>query len=180
MDELISNCCGSGSWRGKPIFLKSQPRPLNLREIQLIADILAEEYRVLKAYNGKQALEIARTHRPTVIVSDVMMPKMTGLELIEALRDDPATRNIPVILLSAAIPRSLATKADAFLSKPFELEALEQLVARFVKARHQAHDTLDNTLENEEGPEEEPPSINYPRQKTQVYDDSDDETQMTA
>lgn len=109
---------------------------------ELIAAILAEYYQVLKAYNGQQALALARTHKPTLVVSDVMMPHMTGLELLEALRAEEVTADIPVILLSAATPKSLAVKADAFLTKPFELKTLEKVVSRFVQARLKAQRTL--------------------------------------
>lgn len=95
---------------------------------ELLAEILSEKYEVIKAYNGKDALELARQRRPDLVISDVMMPHMSGVELLKALRDDPETKKIPMILLSAASPQSVAQEAQAFIRKPFELEVLEKIV----------------------------------------------------
>lgn len=97
---------------------------------ELLAEVLSEEYEVLKAFNGKDGLELARERKPDIVISDVMMPHMSGVELLKALRDDADTANIPVILLSAAPLRSKITEASAFLTKPFEIEVLEKVVSR--------------------------------------------------
>ncbi|HEU5085269.1 MAG TPA: response regulator, partial [Acidimicrobiales bacterium] len=60
-----------------------------------------EGYLVLRAEDGEQGLAVALESRPDIIVSDVMMPKMSGIELVVALKRAEATRSIPVILLSA-------------------------------------------------------------------------------
>lgn len=97
---------------------------------ELLAEVLAGDYEVIKAYNGKTAYELAKAKKPDVIISDVMMPHMSGVELLKALRSDPATEHIPVILLSAAPLKAKVAEASAFLTKPFEIEVLEKVVAK--------------------------------------------------
>lgn len=59
-----------------------------------------EKYNVITASDGEEGLEKARSTNPTIILLDVMMPKMNGMELLEKLKSDPATKPIPVIMLS--------------------------------------------------------------------------------
>jgi len=101
----------------------------------LVAEILSSEgYEVIQASDGLEALEMARQYRPSLILSDIMMPHMSGLELITALRQHPSTASIPVILLSAAYilppdqtnPKGVA----AFLAKPFDIATLAALVEK--------------------------------------------------
>jgi CheY-like chemotaxis protein len=94
-------------------------------------------YTPLIANNGRQALELARARHPALVITDMMMPYMDGVELIAALRQDAskeARAPIPTILLSAAgFKRMMAAGADAILSKPFDLDELEALIRRFLK-----------------------------------------------
>lgn len=116
---------------------------------ELLAEILAEQYDVIKAYNGKEALELARQKRPDLIISDVMMPQMSGVELLQALRADPATQDTPVILLSAASPQSVAEQAEAFIRKPFEVEVLERVVENLAQGKKNSSDSdIDNKYSN--------------------------------
>jgi CheY-like chemotaxis protein len=94
-------------------------------------------FRVVQAVDGEQALALARELHPTLAVLDVMMPRLTGTEVLEALRADPATRDLRVILLSARaqendIERGLAAGADAYLAKPFQAPELLELVQRML------------------------------------------------
>lgn len=102
---------------------------------ELIAEIFEDEYNVIKAYNGKQALELFWRHKPTLVLSDVMMPEMTGLELLETLKKDKAASKVPVILLSAGLPQTNFQKADGFVRKPFSIEELENAVRFFLNNR---------------------------------------------
>ncbi len=84
-----------------------------------------EGFTVLRATDGAIGLEQAQAHRPDIIVSDVMMPNMSGLELVAALKSDDATKAIPVILLSAKaqgtdIRQGIDVGADEYMTKPFE------------------------------------------------------------
>lgn len=92
-------------------------------------------FRVAQAVDGEQALALARDLLPDVLVLDVMMPRMTGTEVVTALRADPATASLRVVLLSARaqeadVERGLGAGADAYLAKPFQAPELIELVGR--------------------------------------------------
>jgi CheY-like chemotaxis protein len=95
-------------------------------------------YTPLIATNGRQALELARARHPALIITDMMMPYMDGVELIATLHKDAAADGYaptPTILLSAAgLKRMRAAGADAILPKPFDLDVLEALLHRFLDA----------------------------------------------
>jgi two-component system chemotaxis response regulator CheY len=84
-------------------------------------------YEIVEAGNGVAALERMRESRPDLVITDLMMPVMSGRELIERLRADPATASTPILILSAN-SRLLVGEADAMLSKPFDLEDLVEQV----------------------------------------------------
>ena len=107
---------------------------------ELLAEVLAGEYEVIKAFNGKTAYEIAREVKPDLIISDVMMPQMSGVELLKALRNVPDTAHIPVILLSAVPLKAKIAEASAFLAKPFEIEVLEKVVAKVAHEEAQTNE----------------------------------------
>lgn len=92
-----------------------------------------EGFEVLTAADGEVALALAIAEQPDVIVSDVMMPKMSGLELARALKADEATAGIPVVLLSAKaqvhdVREGMDAGADDYVTKPFEPLELVALV----------------------------------------------------
>lgn len=90
-------------------------------------------HQVVRAHDGREALQLARTQRPNLVVTDHMMPRLSGLDLCRAIREDEALRETPVILLSAALPPE-AQEAYAYLAKPFELDDFEALVKRTLDA----------------------------------------------
>jgi PAS domain S-box-containing protein len=97
-----------------------------------VARLLAPQYRVLLAADGKEALEIMAGTSPDLLLSDVMMPHLDGLALLKAVRANPRTRELPVVLLSArageeAKIQGLGVGADDYLIKPF---AARELLAR--------------------------------------------------
>jgi CheY-like chemotaxis protein len=86
-------------------------------------------YRMLLAYNGKEAVEIVKTHRPDLILMDIQMPEMDGLEATTLIRSDPAIAHIPIIALTAlALPeqveRCLAVGINEYLVKPLRFKVL--------------------------------------------------------
>jgi DNA-binding response OmpR family regulator len=92
-----------------------------------------EGFDVLTAVDGEEGFDKAKASHPDVVVSDVMMPKLSGLELVERLKGDDTTRDIPVILLSAKaqvddIRSGLDVGADDYVTKPFEpLELVDRV-----------------------------------------------------
>ncbi len=102
--------------------------------------VFAETYRVLEAGEGEAALELCRRHLPDLIVCDVMMPRMTGFEFLQALRKDPEIDFLPVILLTARSTAEDALEgfdcgADDYLKKPFESRELEARVRATLDSR---------------------------------------------
>jgi PAS domain S-box-containing protein len=99
---------------------------------QYVQRLLREQYEVVAVADGESALKSARERRPDLILSDVMMPRMDGFELLRAVRADEDLKNIPVILLSARAGEEsrvegLDAGADDYLVKPF---SARELVAR--------------------------------------------------
>jgi DNA-binding response OmpR family regulator len=115
---------------GTVLVVDDDPVIVNLLQV----NFEIEGYDVLAATGGEAGLAQARLGRPDVIVLDVMMPGMDGLEVARRLREDDETRAIPIILLSAKAQTSdiqggLAV-ADDYVTKPFEpLELLERVKA---------------------------------------------------
>jgi DNA-binding response OmpR family regulator len=86
-------------------------------------------YRVVQAVDGDEALRLAQESKPDLAVLDVTMPKLTGYDVTRALREHDATRDIPVILLTARVQdtdfeEGYAAGADDYLTKPFSPEDL--------------------------------------------------------
>jgi DNA-binding response OmpR family regulator len=97
--------------------------PVILRLLEVNFEL--EGFGVILAHDGAEGIELARSDRPDIIVSDIMMPKVSGIELVEALKGDPSTASIPIILLSAKAQTSdlksgMDAGADDYVTKPFE------------------------------------------------------------
>ena len=93
----------------------------DIRDVAAAALELVNGFRIVTASNGLDALRQAKEHRPDGIVLDVMMPGMDGLETVRRLRADPATADIPVILLTARVDGEKPTDAVAgVIRKPFD------------------------------------------------------------
>jgi CheY-like chemotaxis protein len=96
-------------------------------------------YRVLTANDGNEALAEARRSRPKLMVLDVMMPHKTGWEVARALKQDPVTEGIKIIMLTAIGEQmnemtSPLYGADAHFDKPFDFTALERAIAELMDA----------------------------------------------
>jgi DNA-binding response OmpR family regulator len=97
--------------------------PVILRLLEVNFEL--EGFTVLLAHDGAEGIDAARAHQPDLIVSDIMMPNTSGLELVETLKGDPDTKGIPIILLSAKAQTSdlktgMDAGADDYVTKPFE------------------------------------------------------------
>ena len=105
-----------------------------------LRSILQDKYNVSEATNGEQGLEKARREVPKLVVCDVMMPVMDGLEFTKRLKEDTATSHIPVVLLTA---RSLSeqrkegydTGADSYITKPFSGQVLLSRIENLMRSR---------------------------------------------
>jgi CheY-like chemotaxis protein len=93
-------------------------------------------HEVLSAHNGRKALELLHNHAVDVIVTDYMMPRMDGSELISRLRQEPRTAGIKIVLSTALSPPLLDGKVvgyDAYLQKPVREDELVTVVARLLE-----------------------------------------------
>ena len=105
-----------------------------------LKEYLSPNYRIVEAADGKQAQEIAFDTNPDLVLSDIMMAEMDGMELCQALKRNIKTSHIPVILLTARAAHSqhkagLETGADAYITKPFSPEILSLTVSNLLQAR---------------------------------------------
>jgi signal transduction histidine kinase len=96
--------------------------------LELLGDVIEHlGHRTLRAQNGEEALLLAQTERPDLVISDHMMPRRTGVQLLRALRSDPMLGSVPFMLVSAARPQGME-EADTFMSKPVDIGAFEAAV----------------------------------------------------
>lgn len=101
---------------------------------------LNKRYNILEAGDGRIGIELAEKHNPDVIISDVMMPEVDGLELCATIKNNLATSHIPVILLTAKTAiesriQGLEVGADDYLPKPFNFELLEARIQNLITSR---------------------------------------------
>ncbi len=98
--------------------------------LSIVAEVVEEMgHQVLRAMNGREALDLVRATPPDLVLSDVMMPFLNGVELCRTLKSDGATSHIAVVLMSAvAADRGQGAGADGFVHKPFSLDEIEAAV----------------------------------------------------
>ena len=104
-----------------------EDNPLNVKVVEAILE--GTEYRLLVAQTGEQALSLAYTHQPVVVLMDIQLPRMDGLTALQHLRGDPQTRSMKVIAVTAMAmkgdrERLLAAGFDGYVSKPFTVQEL--------------------------------------------------------
>jgi CheY-like chemotaxis protein len=92
-------------------------------------------YEVLEAANGREALDVAQREKPDLVLLDVMMPELDGFQVCSRLKQDEATRGIPVVILTAKaeakdVTRAVNSGAADYVVKPYDPVVLQQKVAR--------------------------------------------------
>lgn len=108
---------------------------LNMR---LFNDLLeAFGYRTVKTRDGRQALPLAREHKPDLIIMDIQLPEISGLDVTKLLKDDAELKSIPVVAVTAFAMRGDEQKiraggCDAYLSKPISVTTFLDTVRRFI------------------------------------------------
>jgi two-component system, cell cycle response regulator DivK len=115
----------------------------NERNMKLVRELLeATGYRAIEAATGSQALELAREHRPDLVLMDIRLPDIDGVEALSRLRADDRTASIPVLAVTAQAmqgdrERCLAAGFDGYLSKPIDVAQLLEAVSRHCEAVEQ-------------------------------------------
>ncbi len=105
-----------------------------------LSDTLSEEYQIYNAFNGKQGLTQARMQNPDLIIMDVMMPEMGGIELTKVLKTDFETCHIPILMLTAKSSlndeiQGFEEGADAYITKPFSMKLLKTQISTLLQNR---------------------------------------------
>lgn len=110
------------------------------RALRLIEAMLAPKgYQIILAKDGKEAVDIVRSRIPDLILLDIMMPGIDGYATLAKIKEDKATANIPVIMVSAVgyeLNKKLANQLGAagYITKPVDLAELQGTIARFLHA----------------------------------------------
>ena len=127
------------------MFIDQPLRALVVDDSAVIRELIAvnlelEGFEVATAGDGESALRLARELHPDVITLDVMMPRITGFEAVELLRQDPDTASIPIVMVTgraqaADLARGEEVGVDAYLTKPFEPAELIEVVTRLARQR---------------------------------------------
>ena len=106
-----------------------------------IKEVFEDEYNIIEASNGEEGLKLAKQEKPSLIISDVMMPVMDGVELCKKIRNDLSVSHIPIILLTAKTSEEseidgLSSGADAYVNKPFSQKILKSRVNVLIENRN--------------------------------------------
>ena len=111
---------------------------LNMRLLEMV--LRAKNYTLLKATDGEEALDMAMRERPDLIIMDIQLPKMNGLEVTRKLRETPAFSHTPIIAVTAYAmkgnkERVIESGCDAYLSKPIHTRGLPAIIAEMLLQR---------------------------------------------
>ena len=117
-----------------------EDNPQNMRLVEMA--LSAESYTLLEATNGEEALEVAKKERPDLIIMDIQLPKMSGLEVTRKLREIPEFSRTPIIAITAYAMKGDKEKAldagcNAYLSKPISARDLPNLIAKMLLQRQE-------------------------------------------
>ena len=124
----------------------------NLQNCELLEAYLVDEgYEIAFAYDGQQTLEKVAEQTPDLILLDIMMPKLSGYEVCQQLKQADATRDVPILMVTALskqgdIEKAVASGCDDFLTKPVNGLELRMRVKSLLRVRHLSNE-VDRLLE---------------------------------
>lgn len=122
----------------KILIVEDEPDIMELVMVTLSND----DYELIQAMDGLDGLEKGRTASPDLILLDIMLPKMNGYDICRELKNAPATKDIPIVMLTAfgqkrEIEEGYKVKADDYIVKPFEPVKLRQRVKTILESKQQ-------------------------------------------
>jgi len=122
--------------KGKILIVEDNP--LNMRLLEMV--LRAKSYTLLKATNGEEALDMAMREQPDLIIMDIQLPRMSGLEVTRKLRETPTFSHTPIIGVTAYAmkgdkERVIESGCDAYLSKPINTRELPEMIAGMLLQR---------------------------------------------
>ncbi len=117
----------------KILIVEDNPESMRLLEMVLSA----KNYTLLKATDGEEALDMAMREQPDLIIMDIQLPKMSGLEVTRKLRETPAFNHTPIIAITAYAMKGdkekvIGSGCDAYLSKPINTRELPEMIAEML------------------------------------------------
>ncbi len=133
---------------------------------KMIRELLSSKYRIIEARNGKEGIKLASKYIPDLIICDVMMPVMDGLECCRRIKSEISTSHIPVLMLTACSMdeqriQGYESGADSYLSKPFNSKMLEMRCENLIENRKRIKNVLGTDIE---AGRRETPSANEPKE----------------
>lgn len=137
------------NWQERPHLLIVED---NSDILSYLFDQLRKEYDITTARNGEEALAKATEISPDLVLSDIAMPRMDGLELCRRLKSDVLTSHIPVVLLTARTSLiykidGLETGADDYITKPFNVQLLEARLRNLIRTREKLREKFSKTID---------------------------------
>ncbi len=152
----------------------------NLQNLELLEAYMQDlpGVEVLRAFDGEEALEVIRREHPDLVLLDVMMPKRSGFEVCKTIKADPATQDIPVVMVTALnepmdMERGLDCGTDDYLAKPIVREDLIDRVKSLLHVKH-VGGSLDRSLAYMDDLENEPKGDEVPPKGDEVSPKGDE------
>ena len=145
---------------------------------KVIVDAFSDSFRVYSAEDGEQGLRMAEKYQPDLIISDVMMPKLSGIQLCETIKNTLETCHIPIILLTALsdqedVLKGLETGADDYIPKPFTVSILQAKVVALLRNRQAVRRAFASQFNSEEVfPESSPIDARILRKATVIIEEN--------
>lgn len=145
---------------------------------EFVVDTLKDKYRMFTAENGSQGLKVTLAQMPDIVISDVMMPVMDGIEYCKIVKSDERINHIPVVLLTARIGEAdelegLKIGADAYMTKPFTIEKLKYTVSNLIALQEAMRSKFTKRLSLEPNqPEAEHPDNKFIEKVLQLLEEN--------
>ena len=119
----------------KPVILVVEDNERNRKLVRTILEFRG--YAVVECDDGEPSLDLAREHRPALVLMDIQMPRMNGIEALSRLRADPETKHIPVVAVTASVTpsereRVVASGFNGYVAKPIDVPTFGETIERFL------------------------------------------------